>query len=149
MGGLGGCAHFRQVKAPHGDQLNTACQRLRSPLDYLRGSTAQDEEPGRKRVPVGQHPQHLEELGGPLDLINHHQSLKAGQGRHGLAEASQTHWVLKVEVGRVIRRQEQARQSGLPALARAKQGDDPATVQGRRDALVKLRAREAHGFNLY
>jgi hypothetical protein len=84
-----------------------------------------------------------------LNLIDHHQPLESGQGCHGLAQASQAHGILKVEVGGVVSRQELASQGGLPALARPKQGNDPAAGKSRRNSLVNLGAREGHGNNLH
>jgi hypothetical protein len=42
-----------------------------------------------------------------------------------------------------------ASQGGLPALARPKQGNDPAAGKSRRNSLVNLGAREGHGNNLH
>jgi hypothetical protein len=82
---------------------------------------------------VGENPQDGKEFGAPLNLVNNHQALQRTQGRHGLVETGQAGGVFKVKIIGGIGIEKLAGKGGFAALARARQGDDPATVQGRFD----------------
>jgi hypothetical protein len=108
------------------DHLQPAGERLRGLTQQVRRRAAEDQEARGQRPPVHEHPQHGEEIGAPLHLVDHHRPLEAGEGRHRLIEASQAGRVLEVEVVGRARGHELAGKGRLPALARADESHDPA-----------------------
>jgi hypothetical protein len=49
-------------------------------------------------TPVGEQARNREQIGAALDLVDHHQTAKRGERRHGLVQPGQADGVLQVEV---------------------------------------------------
>ena len=68
------------------DDLQPAGERLRRLPQQVRRRAAEDQEARGQRPPVREHPQHGEEIGAPLHLVDHHHSVETRERRHRLFE---------------------------------------------------------------
>jgi hypothetical protein len=60
-------------------KVSSGCQRLGALPEKLRRGATQDQEPGVSPLPVRQHPQHREQVGTALHLVDHDQAGKLAQ----------------------------------------------------------------------
>lgn len=142
--GLGIAVELPNVETAQRQLLDPAGQALRRlPLQVSR-RTPQDQESCRRVAPVHQHAQHGEQIGAPLDLVDHHQPAQWLQGRHRLLQPGEIDRILQIEILDRILRHDLPRQCRLAALARSHKEHDPAALERGSQSLNMLPARN-HG----
>ena len=98
-------------------------------LEQVGRGAAENQEPRRQRLAVGQHAQQREQVRAALDFVDHHQPLERAQGGVRLGEPGEALRVFQVEVVERFGRHELPGQRGLAALARPEQRHDAAALQ--------------------
>lgn len=102
--------HIPEVETTEVDESGPSRERLRDSLHQIRRGAAREEEAGRGSRPIGQRTEHREQLGHPLDLVDHHETLQPFQHQLGIPEPGLVRWPFEIEEGRPRR----------PAISRAR-----------------------------
>jgi len=91
--------------------------------------------------PIHEHAEHREKIGSPLHFIQDDKPLQLAKNKFRILERCIIGRILEIEYRRSSFLGNSARNSGLAALARSKQGDDWSYAKGIFYALLKPQTR--------
>ena len=117
-------------------RMVAAGERLGALLQQGGRGASEDEEAAGDGRAVGKHTERGEEVGSPLDFVEHDEPAEPGEREHRVGETGEVARVLEVEVGggSAPGGGDLPGDGGLAHLARAEEGDDGGLAEEAADA---------------
>ena len=89
--------HFLEAEAIKFVERHPPGEGLGGLPEQFRGSAAEHQKSCRRAWPVGQHPQQGEEVGQPLDIVQHHQPAQGPEFQPRIRQTGEVDGILQVE----------------------------------------------------